>query len=120
MFVLFYLFTGVAVGYYSGLQWGWVGCVLGFFVGTIAAFGFFEITSRIFGRHRPWHPVCKNGVCNGHDYKWVESKDGYPVCECKCGNRYLVKNNQFMEVLPDGNVRPYLRKRLFHDWEADK
>jgi hypothetical protein len=60
-------------------------------------------------RYSPLRPTCRTGKCTAKDYKLV--RDAPPhTFECRCGIRYRKIGNAFMEVLPDGSTKPFMRQ----------
>lgn len=60
-------------------------------------------------------PKCRNGICGPRDYEGVPAQpgDAGPTFKCKCGQRYLLKRNQFLVLGVNGQTMPYKIKRRF-------
>jgi hypothetical protein len=69
---------------------------------------------------RPAVPPCRSGKCSTpDDYSVQLLEDGNYGLLCKCGRRYKRRGPKFLEIQPDGSLRPYLRWRAFRRWEPD-
>jgi hypothetical protein len=116
------LTLGVIGGYY-GCQWyGWIGAI----VGSIAAVSgniLFIVgsTSLALWWHERGgvHPICRNGVCNSADYQCLGPERTNLVYQCRCGTKYTFKGRRFFVVLPNGDIKPFMRKGWFRGWEPD-
>jgi uncharacterized membrane protein YuzA (DUF378 family) len=122
-FVSFCVCVGLGGGYFGFTNYGWIGAVLGAGAGLSGAFFFVEglakVTSMWHTRH-PIRPICRNGTCQAADYEWVESWQGYPVCRCKCGTKYTYRGRRFLEILPDGTLKRFMRKGALRGWKRDE
>jgi hypothetical protein len=63
----------------------------------------------------PWLPTCRQGRCVGGrltdfgDYNSVKDEEGGLFgFRCRCGDIYRKVGRRFVEVAPDGSIRPYL------------
>jgi len=112
----------VGGGYIGGYAGGWPGAILGAAVG----FGSFHLLIRAIAlidlawhRFCPLRPVCRNGACGASQYKQVELREGSIVYQCECGTKYLHKGAQFLEILPNGTQRPFMRRKTLGKWELE-
>ncbi len=121
---------GLAAGSFAGKRFGWVGFALGFPVGFVGAFlaiyGGISAYLRL-DQAGPRLPPCHTGVCRGGlrpsddgDYELL-MVDHDIVHRCKCGRDYAMRGGgrRFLERLPDGTLRPYMRHRPFRGWFPD-
>jgi hypothetical protein len=106
-----------------GAHWyGPVGAIVGG-IGAIAALVAFYGT--VFGvaacldRCFPRRPKCRNGRCGLGDYKWLPREDGFSAYRCKCGCWYIMNGRRFLELLPDGTTKPFMRRTVFGCWKRD-
>ena len=123
-----------------GPWWSLLGAVIGFLAGAIAAillavvFGLIcELTTRFWVWYRLFPPVCENGNCRKGDYESAEtplsvrkhvkgaSRHAY---RCNCGNLYtklgcISPTIQWVRILSDNAVQPYLKHYLFGRWKPD-
>lgn len=67
---------------------------------------------------RPPLPDCRSGRCGQRDY-FIDDSQSEVTLLCRCGHRYRRKGMRFLEVLPDGAEKPFLRWRPFRGWFAD-
>ena len=101
--LLFSAATGVAAGCLASWSTG-VG------VGVFMFFAFPKISEtllKLFGVAPRGSPLCPNGVCSGQSYEWVGQLEGFPICRCKCGFRFVHKGSSFEIVNDDGTTRPF-------------
>ena len=78
-----------------------------------------EVT-RLWSRHRPPLPPCKNGRCTHRDYTFhAKTADGYEL-QCRCGDRYLKVNTPDEQALnlvdANGATTPYWKRRKRGRW----
>lgn len=138
--------TGVAWGIKFGSALGIWGAILGSGLGLMAGVAGAVLTvlaiavasepfDAFWRRWRPYPPTCENGTCtHRQDYCRTEipedvvarvrglSRFGH---RCRCGNVYgggcdYPLLNRWIRVLPNGQVRPYLRHRILGRWIPDK
>jgi len=69
-------------------------------------------------------PSCRKGkCCNISDYTWgmgrIYGREKWGVYHywCRCGDEYIHKGKQFLQVLPDGTKRPYMTRTGFRTWK---
>lgn len=117
--------AGVSLASYCGNSWGAFGYAVGFAVGLGVAI---TLTWLFFlGRILVFFPfpICRNGKCRSiRDYVWKKGtvygwEGGVYQYKCRCGERYVRKRRQFLEVLPDGTIRPYKKLTRFRRWTDD-
>ena len=121
-FVSLGLCGGLAGSYFGYARHGWMGAVVGAVAGSggiffvVEGMGWLE---SVWRKYHPAFPVCRNGVCQAADYKSVESRQGHPIWQCKCGTNHIFVGRRFLEVLPDGTFRPFMNKRRLGGWEHE-
>ena len=68
-------------------------------------------------------PICRQGKCRGLGafvwkrgtiYGW-EGEGSYRY-KCKCGDQYIRRGGQFIQVLPGGKEQPYKKLVSFRTW----
>ena len=114
--------AGLTCGYYGYREYGVVGAVVGGIGAPVGLILLVEGIGRLgvaWHRRKPVNPICKNGICQSDDYRCVDLWNHHLKYQCKCGTTYVAKGRQFLEVLPDGTLKPFMRKRRFGDWEPD-
>jgi len=65
------------------------------------------------------------GRCLSGDYELINSASGDGsleslelICRCKCGDKYVLKYNSFMQLSEDGTMQPYMeRKNRLSKWQ---
>jgi hypothetical protein len=113
------------VGRYLGDKWGllgWIlGAPLGFGTGIIVLKTVFGLPAHVWHKFRPLRPTCRKGVCQAQDYELLKATSEGSTFQCKCGDKYfrLGTTGRFLEVLPDGSLRPYMKRKPFGKWEPD-
>ena len=144
--VLLSALTGLYWGSELGSAHGFWGRLIGGVLGTIAGpMGAMliaiaitvatEPVDRFWRWWRPYPPACENGTCvRWNDYRRCQIPEGTVrrvrglACfgeRCRCGNLYTggcdyPLLNRWVRVLPDGDVRPYLRHRVLGRWIRDE
>jgi hypothetical protein len=109
------LSVGIAFG--IGQPFGWL---VGVPAGMIAFAAFPKISDLVVacfpqGRGKP---VCSNGVCESNAYEWVGERDSFPVCQCKCGMKFIHKGTSFEIINEDGTTTLYREWNRKHGWVA--
>jgi hypothetical protein len=125
--VLFFVFNcaiGYFVGRYFGGRYGTIGWILGVPLGFglgIAALKALGSPFGIWYKCRPLRPPCRNGKCKAGDYQLLRATTDGSVFQCQCGDKYfrLGRTGRFLEILPDGSLRPYMRRTPFGKWQPD-
>lgn len=140
-------FVGFVYGIEIGSDYGIWGKVIGGITGPIvvvvaalsATWLLFLVVVEPIDRFnrwwRPYPPVCENGCCESYsDYqsytipedvvKRVKGMAHYGN-RCRCGNIYAggcdsPMLNRWVRVLPNGEVRPYLKHVVFGRWKPDE
>lgn len=113
------------VGGYLGGKWGlsgWLlGAALGFGIGIIVLKTVLNLPAQIWHKSRPLRPLCRKGVCQAQDYLLLKATREGSAFQCKCGDKYfrLGMTGRFFEILPDGSLRPYMKRKPFGKWESD-
>jgi len=110
------------VGRYLSEKWGTIGWFIGVPAGFFCLIGAAKVVLFISSRAMPIRPMCRNGKCGANDYKFLKiTKDG-SVFQCRCGDKYfrLRAAARFLEVLPDGSLRPYMKRKPFGKWQPDQ
>lgn len=116
-----YLASALALCWWMGRRLGTPGYFLGFMVGLIAFYFAALLGVYLFDmvwRGRPALPDCRSGRCGLTDYK-IEDHGREVHFLCRCRMEYVRRGYRFLEVLPDGSEKPYLRWRPFRGWEHD-
>jgi hypothetical protein len=140
LFAITGFLKGIKIGYEFGLIWSVVGGLVGLIAGIIASIILvllmlliqrpYEILQKWW---RPYPPVCENGTCRGYDsYELCKTpeetrksaKHISPISyRCKCGNLYAGGTqslcNQWVRILSDGRIQPYLKHRWYGRWRTD-
>jgi hypothetical protein len=114
-----------AITWWLGAQFGIIGYVGGFLLGTLATMGTLMLLAFVMIWFQkqislgvPSRPACKNGCCTADDYKMLETSP--PMWMCKCGDCYDRRGKRFVRIDPDGKEIPYLRWKPFGSWVADE
>jgi hypothetical protein len=123
-----------------GYWWTLFGAVIGFLAGAIGAIVLlllFVLICQLIAKFCVWYrsfpPVCENGSCRVKDYKSTETPllvrkhvKGilYHAYRCNCGNLYtklgcMSLKTQWVRILSDNTVQPYLKHYLFGRWKPD-
>jgi hypothetical protein len=122
---LFNFVLAYFLGRHFSNEWGilgWVvGMPLGFGIGILILKAVSGVLDYSWYRWRPLRPPCRKGSCMAQDYKLVEVSTGGLTYQCKCGDKYrkLAAPERFVEVLSDGSLRPYMKRRGIGRWEHD-
>lgn len=122
LFFLFNLTCGIVVGHWMGAHFGFLFAIPGFFLGFGGGIGFFKTIIfflDVWHKWRPLRPICRHGVCDSKAYRWIKESVQGDVFQCCCGTKYLKTGNQFMEILPDGSLRPYMKYTILRGWEPE-
>lgn len=75
---------------------------------------------------RPDQPECRCGRCSSAEYEFVgmherTGGDRTYAYRCpSCGRRYRSEGPRFLEVLPDGSERSYMRASRWGRWARDR
>lgn len=85
---------GIAFGIRIGHQYGVLGGLVGFFVGSIGSWAlvFFlfrgiDFVHEMLFDGRPYVPVCRTGKCKLANYQFRKEQDDW-LWVCECGGRY--------------------------------
>jgi hypothetical protein len=100
---------------------GWGGAIRGLVVVQVILFLFgcaFGLCSMIYAG-MPSYPACRTGKCRWNNYQRRRLDDGQVVLFCGCGTPYRKRGHRFLEVQPDGSLRPYMVWRAFRGWFPD-
>ena len=108
--------VGLGLGIAVGIDYGVVYGVIAFPLG--AALGCLVLQCPLLLDHlwhiwRPLRPMCKRGKCKSRDYRLVKMSEDEYVFQCSCGDTYSRRGPDFLEVLPSGASRPYMRRSGF-------
>lgn len=118
-------------GHFGRQLLGWPGTVGGAVLGQVA---YVSLVLLLGHAHewlrRDWPPLCQEGKCRGSfrrkpgDYEIVVVQDTtdrqhHILHRCRCGHYYEHLGKRFMERLPDGTLRPYMRFRPYRGWFPD-
>jgi len=127
-----FLMSGVGTALYAAKRFGWLGGLLGFFVGSFGCWAVLLLAAFVaviaFGLFNglPEFPVCGNGRCKFRifmgtdDYHYEKIDDDVGV-RCRCGLVYVRAKGtkQVLERLPDGTLRPYMVWKPLRGWYPD-
>ena len=126
-------FAGLLTAIWMRNRFGFIGYVIGLPTGAAVMLGILSgatltwiyIQGLLF-RGVPAFPVCRNGCCRGGrlsdpgDYKTVWNDDwtvrGF---RCRCGVTYQKVGRRFVELAPDGSLKPYLIWSRLKGWCPD-
>lgn len=116
--------AGGIVGAKHGISWGIGGCLLGGLAGyALSAIFWLTVRGLVtwFGL-----PDCRvDAVHKGHILRRTARTREGTVWVCGCGLRYfetcwrLLRRARFLEILPDGSLRPYMQRSPFGRWKPD-
>jgi hypothetical protein len=133
-FVLWILgLAGLLAAIWMRNRFGFIGYVIGLSTGAAVMLGILSLATLtwiciqgLLSRGVPEFPVCRNGCCRGGhlsdpgDYKTVWNDDwtvrGF---RCRCGATYQKVGRRFVEVAPDGSLKPYLIWSRLKGWCPD-
>lgn len=126
LFFIIFLSLSVFLGKFLGTYLGILGWIFGFIIGILSGITTSFFLNRfvdIWYKWCPLRPKCKNGNCSSDDYQIIESRKDGAVFLCQCGTKYFQnwpKRDRFMEVLDDGSIVPYMKRRgIFGRWEKE-
>lgn len=99
----------LAVTGYNRSGWGdaYLFSTLGSFVILL---GVLPLLMRFYDWLRGNPPDCKCGLPESVRKYETDANQNF-VSICTCGRRYMRDGKKFMEVLPDGSVQPYLKRK---------
>ncbi|MGD2175544.1 MAG: hypothetical protein PVJ27_09080 [Candidatus Brocadiaceae bacterium] len=128
LFCLVLVLGGLVGSYVGGLHFRWIGVLVGFPLGFLAAaVGLLLLVAipESLWLAGPMYPPCHNGSCKGR--RWPADIGDYDtvvvgeelVLRCRCGRDYDREGRRFMERLPDGTLKPYMVHRPFRGWFED-
>ena len=120
--LLFVLFGG---GYWIGQKYGrpWTGTLWGISIFVVVGIAYFLFSIFAYCYWQPMLPICKSGKCRKErDFEPSATEPEKRYYTCKCGIRYVLQRKgtygrQFMEVLPDGTTKPYMKHSRFGRWK---
>ena len=118
-----WLALGCAGAVWGSSRYGWVGGIAGFAGGLAASAGlarFLAFMDRMLYRGSPPVPICRSGKCRAGDYQIRAVAGGDYAYFCRCDGRYRKKRRRFMELMPDGSLRPYMIWRPFRGWFPER
>lgn len=121
-FFLFNIVCALLLGCYlwtrSGALYGIIGAVLGFGL-AVGFWQFILLLDHLWHKWRPLRPSCRRGACRAEDYHWLVETEQGDVFRCCCGDKYLRRGTKFMELLPDGSTRSYMKRGRLAKWVPD-
>lgn len=111
----------ISVGYCLGQYFGVVGWILGLPLGWVIGNAALTGLGRVLETIWPVRTPCRKGACQALDYELLRIPNEEPHFRCKCGDEYFnsLPDGRFLEVLPDGSLRPYMKRKRFGGWEPD-
>jgi hypothetical protein len=132
--LLMLVMAGLFAAIWGGERFGCVGYLLGLPLGVVAMFGAvyafalaWAYVEGLLFDGVPWLPTCRQGRCVGGrltdfgDYQSVrDDKGGLFGFRCRCGDTYRKVGRRFVEIAPDGSIRPYLIWSRVKGWIADE
>jgi hypothetical protein len=119
----FWILCGAVLAIQLRRAWGIAGYIVGFPVGFTGAL--MLTWAVLVGRILVLFPlpVCRRGKCRGfRQYTWRKGtirgweEWGVYLYRCKCGDLYIRRGRQFIQLLPDGKERPYKKLVAFQTW----
>ena len=119
--ILIYLLCGIAGAVYAGFSFGFLGFPLGFIFSVAILHGGVNLLSyveRMFWVGIPPKPDCHTNRCHSDDYE-IDQESNKLIYRCGCGRCYQKQGRRFMEVLPDGASKPYMKWVAFRGWRPD-
>jgi hypothetical protein len=120
---LFFLTLIITCGWFSGhyvsQRWGIKGWFMGVPVGVIVPILLTQAALKVYYRTRPNRPGCRRWKCTAAGYSTAQFTPEGAVFRCCCGDTCVRKGNRFVELLPDGSIRPYMIRAPFGDWRPD-
>jgi hypothetical protein len=122
LFFLICLAAGVFTGHWCLVHYGWLGGGVGLILGFGGAMVVFRAIARIAYQ---WHirsgvrPGCPGKGCGGKEYSSVEYKNGDLIWSCDCGRKFVRRKRKFLQIEPDGTLKPYMKKSILRGWVAD-
>ena len=96
------------MGQFLGASYGICGWIVGVGVGALVPVLALHFLRRCYGPGSPLLPSCRQGKCRENDYRHLRETSEGNLFKCRCGDKYLLSGNQFMEVLSDGTTRAYM------------
>jgi hypothetical protein len=138
---IFCTLTGTVIGAWLGASYGETllpGLLVGAGLGAVAGVVFYGLLgmclfqlARFTEWWRPHRPPCRQGRCGPDDYEFLQGREdvseadkqlsqrviqehlGY-LYRCRCGDRYVrCDRSKWLEVAPDGTMRPYRYHKPF-------
>ncbi len=114
--------VGGLLGRHFGALGGWIGAGLGLIFWGGGLRGINILIERSLAL-----PICRHGKCkisnifrDHGNYRLLKKKNGVREFQCKCGDKYILKENRFMAVNEKGVAQPYMKRRhSFAKWEKD-
>jgi hypothetical protein len=86
------------------------GIFTGAFSGCVVFLIFPYVTSAFINRFASKGrgiPACPNMICSSDDYTWIEEHNTFPVCQCKCGIKLVLRGDSFDILESDRRTIPY-------------
>ena len=122
-FAIFHACALVVAGWLGFERLGVVGAIVGALAAALGLWLFYKtirLLEIVWRKRYPLRPTCRNGICPASNYKRLEVRRDCLVYQCGCGTTYVYKGTQFLELLPDGTLKRFMRKRAgLGGWEPD-
>lgn len=116
-----YILLAVSCVRWGLYRYGWRGAVGGLIVVLVilplVAYALGFLASWIYTGLPPY-PACRTGRCNNYQLRRLDN-GGYALF-CECGMPYRKRGRRFLEVQPDGSVRPYMIWKAFRGWFPER
>lgn len=123
LFIIAAICLGTVAARWAGARWGLLGYPLGFVAGVflLLCLGLLiAFLTDVFWSGIPPHPTyCRRGKCRFEDFEIRKIGDDAGWF-CRCGDRYQKRGRRWVEILPDGSVRPYVIWKAFKGWLPDE
>jgi len=126
LYFLGFIGSAIGVGWLLGKPFGAIGWWIGIVLGLMCWGGLLCGVNILIDRSLAL-PICRRGKCKRSktfrdygNYRFLKKTDGASEFQCKCGDKYILKENRFMLSDEKGVLHPYMRrKHSFARWEKD-
>ena len=126
--IIFFTIIGAAGGAIWGMRHGIIWGISGFFLGGVIGYAISAIPLMVFVALGRWFgpPNCRtDSTHKGHLLRRARFTKEGTLWNCDCGLRYLetrwkfTRSARFLEILPDGFLRPYMKRKPCGKWQPD-